>query len=70
MGEYITNRVQQLRLGKEVTQEELAGVVGVSRQTISAIEKGHYTPSVHLAIKIATYFNRPVEDLFTITYER
>lgn len=48
------------------TQEELGKAVGVTRQTIIAIEKGNYTPSVLLALKIAKYFNTSVENLFTI----
>lgn len=55
---------------REVTQEELACAVGVSRQTIIALEKGNYTPSVLLALKIAGFFNVPVEKLFTISYEK
>jgi len=50
----------------KITQEELAERVGVSRQTIIAIEKGNYTPSVLLALKIARFFKTPVEKLFTI----
>ncbi|MFM2415271.1 MAG: hypothetical protein RI911_964 [Candidatus Parcubacteria bacterium] len=49
-----------------MTQEALAEAVGVSRQTIIAIEKGNYTPSVLLAIKIAHAFDVPVEQLFNI----
>lgn len=52
------------------TQEELACAVGVSRQTIIALEKGNYTPSVLLALKIAGFFKVPVEKLFTIAYEK
>jgi putative transcriptional regulator len=51
---------------KGLTQEELAERVGVSRQTIIAIEKGNYTPSVLLALKIATVFKTKVEDVFKI----
>jgi len=48
------------------TQEELARAVGVTRQTIIAIEKGNYTPSVMLAIKIAMFFKKSVEEVFEI----
>ena len=68
MREYITNEVNMLRLQRGTTQEELAGTVGVSRQTIIAIEKGNYGPSVHLAMKIAQYFKVPVEKIFKISY--
>ena len=49
-----------------MTQEELAEKVGVTRQTVIAIEKGNYTPSVALALKLAKVFKVPVEDLFKI----
>lgn len=70
MTEIVTNNVQVLRTSASLTQEELATVVGVSRQTIIAIEKGNYTPSVLLAIKIACTFKKSVEDIFTIAYEK
>jgi len=66
MQEIILNCVYELRIKAEVTQEELAGIVGVARQTIIAIEKGNYTPSVILALKIAKFFKKPLEDIFTI----
>jgi len=66
MQEQVTNTVYELRMKKEVTQEALADALGVTRQTIIAIEKGNYTPSVMLALKIAQFFKRPVEDIFTI----
>ncbi len=50
-----------------VTQEELATAVNVSRQTIIAMEKGNYSPSVSLAIKISRFFKRSVEDIFALT---
>ncbi len=67
MGELITNTVQEYRTHARVTQEELARAVGVTRQTIIAIERGNYTPSVLLALKIAQYFDTTVENLFTIS---
>lgn len=70
MEERIINEVQKWRLEKGATQEELAQAVGVSRQTIIAIEKGNYTPSVLLALKIAGYFNTPVEKLFKLNYAK
>jgi putative transcriptional regulator len=66
MVEYVSNRVQELRNDSGVTQESLAESVGVSRQTIIAIEKGNYTPSVLLALRLARYFKVPVEDMFTL----
>jgi putative transcriptional regulator len=50
----------------EMTQEELAKKVGVSRQTIIAIEKGRYTPSVYLALKISKVLNKKVEEIFEL----
>lgn len=64
MGEHIGNLVQEYRNKNNITQEELGKAVGVTRQTIIAIEKGNYTPSVLLAIKIAKYFHAAVEKLF------
>lgn len=66
----VENCVQKSRIERGVTQEDLAECVGVSRQTIIAIEKGNYTPSVLLALRIATFFKRPVEDLFTISNKK
>ncbi len=66
MNQIVKNFVQEERIRKKITQEELARAIGVTRQTIIAIEKGNYTPSVLLALKIAKFFNLPVEDLFAI----
>lgn len=62
----LENSVQKVRKEKGVTQEQLAEAVGVTRQTIISIEKGNYVPSVLLAMKIASYFNLKIENLFTI----
>ena len=64
MNEKIYNSVSEERHKSKIRQEDLAKGVGVSRQTIIAIEKGNYTPSVLLAIKIAKFFDLSVEDLF------
>jgi len=66
MSQNVSNLVQDYRNKKNITQEELAKATGVTRQTVIAIEKGNYTPSVLLALKIAKYFNTTVEKLFTI----
>ncbi len=66
MGDTIKNSVYNLRSELSVTQEKLAEAVGVTRQTIIAIEKGNYAPSVMLAIKIAKFFKKPVEEIFEI----
>ncbi len=63
----LVNDLKKLRfLRGEMTQEELARRVGVSRQTVIAIEKGKYNPSVTLALKIAEVFGVVVEDIFRL----
>lgn len=66
MGDLVHNSIRDLRAAASVTQEALAEALGVSRQTIIAIEKGHYTPSLPLAMRIAKLFRRRVEDVFTL----
>lgn len=66
MSELVENIVCELRVKKGITQEELAEVLNVSRQTVIAIEKGNYTPSVLLALKIGNYFKTPVDKIFKI----
>jgi len=63
----LKNIVYDLRNKKNITQEQLAQHIGVTRQTIIAIEKGNYTPSVSLALKIAHFFDTTVEKIFTLT---
>lgn len=58
------NRVEEFRKQRNEKQEELANIVGVSRQTIISIEKGKYNPSILLAFKIANHFNRSIEEIF------
>ncbi|MDO6567237.1 helix-turn-helix transcriptional regulator [Alteromonas sp. 1_MG-2023] len=61
----ITNNIRTLRfLADEMTQQELASKVGVTRQTIMAIEKGKYSPSLEVAFKIALVFNLPFDEVF------
>ncbi len=63
----LTNEVRELRQGQTgLTQQALADEVGVTRQTIVAMEAGAYTPSLALAIRIARVFGRTVEDVFTL----
>ncbi|MBI4009273.1 helix-turn-helix transcriptional regulator [Candidatus Roizmanbacteria bacterium] len=66
MKDYVENQVFEIRTFKKITQEELAVAAGVTRQTIIAIEKGNYTPSVLLAMKIAKFFNKKVEEIFEL----
>ena len=58
------NRLRELREARGLTQEELARALGVTRQTIIAIEKGKYDPSLKLAFKIARFFGKSIEDIF------
>ncbi len=69
MTEIIKNNVHECRTKIGLTQEQLAEKVGVTRQTVIAIERGNYTPSVLLALKLAKVFSTSVESLFSITYE-
>lgn len=66
MKEKVYNKVNKLRTENCITQEDLAEVIGVSRQTIIAIEKGNYTPSVLLALRISSFFKKPLEKVFNI----
>ncbi|CED91694.1 MULTISPECIES: helix-turn-helix transcriptional regulator [Actinomyces] len=58
------NDVRALREAKGLTQAQLGEAVGVSRQSINSIEKGRYDPSLPLAIAIARYFGKTVEEIF------
>ena len=61
----ITNKIRELRFfADEMTQQELATRVGVTRQTIMAIEKGKYSPSLEVAFKIALIFDKPFDQVF------
>lgn len=60
------NRIKIERAEKDITQQQLADAVGVSRQTIVAIEKQKFLPSTPLALKIARYFSKAVEDIFIL----
>jgi putative transcriptional regulator len=60
----VENRIRDLRAETGMSQRELAETLGVSRQTVNSIETGRYDPSLPLAIAIARYFHRPVEEIF------
>jgi putative transcriptional regulator len=66
MKEEVQNNVRDIRTKTNITQEDLAKAVSISRQTVIAIEKGNYIPSVLLAMKIAKFFKKSVEDIFFI----
>ena len=58
------NRLEEIRKQRGIKQEELAGAMEVSRQTIGSLENGRYNPSIILAFKLAGYFNMRIEEIF------
>lgn len=64
------NNIRRCRFERnEMSQEELAAAIGVTRQTIISIEKGKFVPSALLVLKLARFFNKPVEEIFYIIDE-
>ncbi|MGQ2285293.1 helix-turn-helix transcriptional regulator [Leuconostoc pseudomesenteroides] len=63
------NNLEKLRKEQKVSQQAFAQYLGVTRQTISSLENGRYNPSILLAMKIARYFGKNVEDIFIYTEE-
>lgn len=63
----LSNQIKVQRAMKNITQEELAAHIGVTRKTINTIETGKFVPSTILAIKLARFFEIKVEELFTLT---
>ncbi len=63
------NTLEQLRKEKNMSQEDLANILQVSRQTIISLEKGKYNPSIILAFKIAKYFDSNIHDIFLFDEE-
>ncbi len=66
MKERVVNRIREFRKKAGLTQEDLAKVMKVSRQTIISIEKDKYVPSLPLALRIARYFECPTDEMFGI----
>lgn len=67
----VTNDIRRFRFANgEMTQAELADRIGVTRQTIIAIEQGRYSPSLEMAFQIAGVFSVPLDDVFQYTGER
>lgn len=66
MGLILKNRLKELRARDGINQTELAKLTGVSRQTISLIERGEYTPSVIIAMKISKVFKESLENVFSL----
>ena len=69
MKEQILNNIREYRKRADLTQEELAKEVGVSRQSIISIEKGHYIPSLTLALRFSRLFNCSTDQLFNLIEE-
>jgi putative transcriptional regulator len=63
------NRIKVHRAMHDMTQEELAELLGVSRRTNNAIERGKFNPSIEVAFRIAKLFNVPVEEMFSLDEE-
>lgn len=66
MGTKLENRIRVYRAEHRLSQAELAGIIGVSRKTISTIEVGKFVPSTVIALKIAQHFGVPMEDIFQL----
>lgn len=64
MAKGVVNRLRELRQEHGLTQEQLAADLEVTRHTILALEVGRYVPSIELALRLAAYFNRPLETIF------
>jgi len=63
-GDCLKNHIAELRKARQMTQEELAAAVGVSRQTVISLENGRYTASLPLAFRLAAFFGQPIESIF------
>ncbi len=63
------NRIEEIRIARNIRQEDLARLLGVSRQTISSLENGRYNPSILLAHRIAKYFGMSIEEVFVFEEE-
>nr|WP_163502697.1 helix-turn-helix transcriptional regulator [Halomonas socia] len=63
----MNNHIRSLRKARQLTQADLAEAMGVSRNTINSIEVGRYVPSLPLALRLARFFGKPVEEVFDDT---
>jgi putative transcriptional regulator len=66
MSETVFNRMAVLRAEREISRRDLADALGVHYQTIGYLERGEYSPSLHLALRIADYFEVPLEVVFSL----
>lgn len=64
------NRIEEIRKMRGIRQEELAKMLGVSRQTVSSLENGRYNPSISLAFKVARCFGMTIEEVFIYDEEQ
>lgn len=62
----VINHIREIRLKKGITQVKMAEDLQVTRQTINAIEKNKYNPSLELALKLIAYFNMPIDEVFIL----
>lgn len=67
MSDNVHNRIAMLRAERGISRRELSEALGVHYQTVGYLERGEYSPSLHLALKIAEYFEVPVEVVFSAT---
>ena len=65
----LENNIAKYRAKQKLSQQELADAIGVSRKTISTVETGRFTPSVVIALKLAQFFDAPVEKIFELEEE-
>ena len=65
----IKNNLKVWRAKRDITQQQLADSVELSRQTVNSIEKGKFVPSVYTALKLARYFNTTIEEIFRVTQQ-
>ena len=66
-GDVVHNRIAMLRAERGISRRELANALGVHYQTIGYLERGEFRPSLHLALRIAEYFDVPMEVVFSLT---
>ena len=65
----VINHIREIRLEKEISQVKMAEDLQITRQTINAVEKNKYNPSLELALKMIYYFDVPIEELFYLKKE-
>lgn len=66
MNDVVYNRIAMLRAERKISRRELAEALGIHYQTVGYLERGEFSPSLHLALRIAKYFDVPVEVVFSL----